>query len=90
MLAIVCLSVVAAMSLWRLLSRIGPKARAVVMAIVVAGVLVDSWIEPLPLRTLPDRWQTLEALPSGTAVRHGIRWRVAHRTSSLWISGCPT
>jgi hypothetical protein len=42
--------------------------RAPLAAIVIAGILVDSWIGEMPLPALPVRLKALESLPEGTAV----------------------
>ncbi len=68
MLAALCLSVVAALAFARLTSSLRRLTRAVLAALVVSGVLVDSWIGEMPLPTLPTRLQALESLPAGTAV----------------------
>jgi hypothetical protein len=68
MLAALCLSVVAALAFARL-TRCGRWfIRAPLAAIVIAGILVDSWIGEMPLPALPVRLQALESLPDGTAV----------------------
>jgi hypothetical protein len=68
MLAALCLSVVAALAFARLTRRGRWFIRAPLAAIVIAGVLVDSWIGEMPLPALPVRLQVLESLPVGTAV----------------------
>jgi F5/8 type C domain len=68
MLAALCLSVVAALAFARLTRRGRWFIRAPLAAIVIAGVLVDSWIGEMPLRALPVRLRVLESLPEGTAV----------------------
>jgi hypothetical protein len=68
MLAALCLSVVAALAFARLTQRGRWFIRAPLAAIVIAGVLVDSWIGEMPLPALPARLQALESLSAGTAV----------------------
>jgi F5/8 type C domain len=68
MLAGLCLSVVAAMSFVRLTRRARWFIRAPLAAMVVAGVLVDSWIGEMPLPKVPFRLQALESLPERTVV----------------------
>jgi hypothetical protein len=68
MLAALCLSVVAALAFARLTRRARGFVRTVLAALVIAGVLVDSWIGEMPLPTLPVRFRALESLPAGTAV----------------------
>jgi hypothetical protein len=66
MLGTLCLSVAAGLALARLLpSRRMP--RAALVAAVAAGLVVDGWIEPVPLQLPPGR-QMLEAAPAGAAV----------------------
>ena len=68
MLAALCLSVVAALSFVRLTRRARWSIRAPLAAMVVAGVLVDSWIGEMPLPKVPFRLQALESLPERTVV----------------------
>jgi hypothetical protein len=68
MLAALCLSVVAALAFARLTQRGRWFVRAPLAAVVIAGILVDSWIGEMPLPALPVRLQALESLPEGTAV----------------------
>jgi hypothetical protein len=68
MLAVLCLSVVAALGFARLTRRSRWSVRARVAAIVVAGILADSWIGEMPLPSLPPRLHTLESLPVAGAV----------------------
>ena len=68
MLAVLCLSVVAAMAFSRLTWRGRWYIRAPLAAVVVAGVLVDSWIGEIALRPLPARLQALESLPERAVV----------------------
>jgi hypothetical protein len=68
MLAALCLSVVAGLAFTRLTQRGRWFVRAPIAAIVIAGILVDSWIAEMPLPALPVRLQALESLPEGTAV----------------------
>ncbi|MEO8259635.1 MAG: discoidin domain-containing protein [Acidobacteriota bacterium] len=68
MLAALCLSVVAALAFARLTRRGRWSVRAPLAALVVAGVLVDSWIGEMPLPRVPFRLQALESLPARTVV----------------------
>jgi hypothetical protein len=68
MLAALCLSVVAGLAFARLTRHAGWSIRAPLAAIVIAGILVDSWIGEMPLPALPERLQALESLPAGTVV----------------------
>ena len=68
MLAALCLSVVAALAFARMTRRSRWSVRAPLAAIVVAGVLVDSWIGEMPLPKVPFRLQALESLPERTVV----------------------
>jgi hypothetical protein len=68
MLAALCLSVVAALSFVRLTRRARWAVRAPLAAVVVAGVLVDSWTGEMPLPKVPFRLQALESLPERTVV----------------------
>jgi hypothetical protein len=68
MLAALCLSVVAALAFARLTRRARWFIRAPLAAMVVAGVLVDSWIGEMPLPKVPPRLHALESLPEGTVV----------------------
>ena len=68
MLAVLCLSVVAAFAFARLTARIGRRPRMLLAAAVACGVLVDSAIGEMPLKTLPLRFYSLESLPGREAV----------------------
>jgi hypothetical protein len=68
MLAALCLSVVAALAFARLTGRARWFIRAPLAALVVAGVLVDSWIGEMPLPKVPFRLEALESLPERTVV----------------------
>ena len=68
MLSALCLSVVAAFAFARLTTRAGRVARLTLAAVVVCGILVDSAIGEMPLKTLPLRLSSLEALPGQEAV----------------------
>jgi hypothetical protein len=68
MLAALCLSVVAALAFARMTRRSRWPVRAPLAAMVVAGVLVDSWIGEMPLPKVPFRLQALESLPERTIV----------------------
>jgi hypothetical protein len=61
MLAALCLSIAAALAFVRLTSRARWSSRATLAGIVVAGVLIDSWISKMPLPPLPARLQALES-----------------------------
>jgi hypothetical protein len=67
-LATLCLSVVAGLAFARFTRRSRWFVRAPLAAVVVAGILTDSWIGEMPLPALPARLQALESLPAGTAV----------------------
>jgi hypothetical protein len=68
MLAAMCLSVVAALAFARLTRRARWFIRAPLAAVVVAGVLVDSWIGEMPLPKVPPRLHALESLSPRTVV----------------------
>jgi hypothetical protein len=68
MLAALCVSVVAALAFARLTTRAGRIVRLSLAALVVAGVLIDSALDEMPLEKLPMRLVTFESLPPGTAV----------------------
>jgi hypothetical protein len=68
MLAALCLSVVAALAFARMTAPAGRAIRLVLAALVVCGVIVDSAIGEMPLRTLPPRLLSFESLPPGAAV----------------------
>lgn len=68
MLAMLCVSVVAAMSFARLTSSVARNARLALAALVVCGVIVDSAIGEMPLKSLPWRLYRFESLPPGVAV----------------------
>ena len=68
MLAALCLSVVAALSFARLTSRMGRTPRWILAVAVAGGILVDSAIGEMPLRALPLRLSSLEALPGRAPV----------------------
>jgi hypothetical protein len=68
MLAALGLSVVAALAFTRMTARVGRAARLVLAAVVVCGVIVDSAIGEMPLKTLPPRLLSFESLPPGAAV----------------------
>ena len=68
MLAALCLSVSAGLAFARLTSGVRWLTGAALAAIVVAGVLVDSWMGRISLPTVPPRLHALESLPAGTAV----------------------
>ena len=68
MLAALCLSVVAALAFARLTGRARWVIRAPLATMVVAGILVDSWIGEMPLPKVPVRMRALESLPDRTVV----------------------
>jgi hypothetical protein len=68
MLAALCLSVVAAMTVARLTRHRGPLVRYALALVVICGVIVDSAIGDMPLKDLPSRLVAAESLPPGTAV----------------------
>jgi hypothetical protein len=68
MLAVLCLSVVAALTFARLTARMGRTPKSMLAMAVVGGIVIDSAIGPMPLRELPLRLSSLEALPGRTPV----------------------
>jgi hypothetical protein len=70
--AMLALSVAGAIAFSALAAR--PHRRPVLALLLMGGVIADSWIAPLPLLPLPDRWPTSQAagfasvleLPLGT------------------------
>ena len=68
MLAALCLSVVAALSFARLTSRMSRMPRLMLAVAVACGIVVDSAIGEMPLRALPLRLSSLEALPGRAPV----------------------
>ncbi len=68
MLAVLCLSVAAPLAFVRLTSRTRSSTRQALAALVIAGILADSWFGGLPLPSLPMRLNMLESLPADTAV----------------------
>ena len=54
MLAILALSVAAALAFDRL--RLRPDRRRVIAAAAIVGILVDGWAAPLALAAVPDMW----------------------------------
>lgn len=68
MLAALCLSVAAAFAFARLTSRTSRGPRMLLATAAICGVLVDSAIGEMPLKTLPLRFHSLESLPGGAAV----------------------
>ena len=68
MLAALCLSVVAALSYARLTSRMGRAPRFLLAVAAAIGIVVDSAIGEMPLRALPLRLSSLEALPGRAPV----------------------
>lgn len=68
MLAVLCVSVVAALGFARMTTAIGRIGRLTIAAIVICGVLVDSAVGEMPLKDLPPRFTSFESLPAGTAV----------------------
>jgi F5/8 type C domain len=68
MLAALCLSVSAGLAFARLTLRMRWVFAMPLTAVVVAGVLLDSWIRTMPVPTLPPRLHVLETLPADTAV----------------------
>jgi hypothetical protein len=68
MLAILCLSVVAALTFTRLTASISRRGRLAAAALVICGVIVDSAISEMPLAQLPLRMLNFESLPPGVAV----------------------
>jgi hypothetical protein len=68
MLAVLCLSVASALAFARLTARVRPAWRRALAAVVIGGVLADSWFGNLPLPDTPIRLHALEAQASGAAV----------------------
>lgn len=53
MLGVLCLAVTAALGLRHIMQR-WPRAASALPAVVVAGLLIDAWPNPLPMATRPD------------------------------------
>lgn len=68
MLAALTLAVAAALALGRLTAGLRPRARAAVVAAGVAGIVLDGWIDPLPLPAPPAPLAAIDALPRDTVV----------------------
>ena len=67
MLAAMTLAVAAALAMSRLAARTATASGAL-FAVVVAGVLADGWIEPLPLPAPPPAISAIDAVPPDTVV----------------------
>jgi hypothetical protein len=68
MLAILCLSVAAALAFAKLTAGTRPTWRRTLAAVLIAGILGDSWFSGLPLPDPPMRLRALEARSNGAAV----------------------
>ena len=68
MLAAVTLSIAAAIAFWHLVQRRGWTAQAAAFAIIVAGIVVDSWIAPFRVVAAPAPLTMPSAVPADAVV----------------------
>ena len=68
MLVALCLSVAAALAFERITREAPPRMRALAAGVIVAGVLIDSWVHPFRLETPPAPLIVPPEVPADAAV----------------------
>jgi hypothetical protein len=68
MLAVLALSVAAGLALVRLAPRVSPPARGVATAAIIAAIIAESWIHPIPLSPAPSPLELPAGIPPSAVV----------------------